>query len=65
MIYWFFGMLVALLSVLVVDTFVMRTRFYDKRAMRRGVLVIQQLLEGEHIPEKAERVKRELEERAK
>ena len=65
MIYWFFGMLVALLSVLVVDAFVMRTRFYDKRAMRRGVLVIQQLLEGEHIPEKAERVKRELEERAK
>ena len=65
MIYWFFGVLVALLAVLAVDVFVMRVRFYDKRVMRKGALVIQQLLDGENIPGKATRVKEELEERAK
>ena len=65
MIYWFFGVLGALLVVLVVDAFVMRMRFYDKRAMRKGALVIQQLLDGENIPGKATRIKEELEERAK
>ena len=65
MIYWFFGMLVALLAVLVVDAFVMRMHYYDKRIMKHGAKVIQQLLDGDNIPGKATRIKEELEERAK